>query len=108
MQTRSRTRKRTLDTAEETDEVLDIPEKLDFEDLDSGTKQKEPVNMEDRIVQADPALMDFSRPKIDDISQASFIRLFKLTPLKSSRALFRWCRILFLLEERQLKTPTCI
>ncbi|KAL8148985.1 hypothetical protein AgCh_006117 [Apium graveolens] len=67
MQTRSRTRKRTLDTAEETDEVLDISEKIDFEDSDSGTEQKEPVIMGDRIVQADPALMDFSWPKIDDI-----------------------------------------
>ena len=70
MQTRSRTRKRTLDTAEETDEVLDIPEKLDFEDSDSGTERKEPVNMGDRIVQADPALMDFYRPKIDDIQSS--------------------------------------
>ena len=70
MQTRSRARKRTLDIAEEKDEVLDTPEKLDFEDSDSGTEQKEPVNMGDRIVQADPALMDFSRPKIDDIQSS--------------------------------------
>ncbi|KAL8115927.1 hypothetical protein AgCh_022428 [Apium graveolens] len=67
IQTRSRTRKRTLDTAEETNEVLDIPEKIDFEDSDSGSEQKEPVIMGDCIVPADPALMDFSRPKIDDI-----------------------------------------
>jgi len=70
MQTRSRARKRTLDTAEEKDEVLDTPGKLDFEDSDSGTAQKEPVNMGDHIVQADPALMDFSRPKIDDIQSS--------------------------------------
>ena len=38
MQTRSRTRKRTLDTTEETNEVLDIPEKIDFEDSDSGSE----------------------------------------------------------------------
>ena len=50
MQTCSRTRKRTLDTAKETDEVLDIPEKIDFEDSDSGTEQKEPVIMGDCIV----------------------------------------------------------
>ena len=70
MQTRSRTRKRTLDTAEETDEVLGIPEKIDFEDSDTESEQKEPVIMGDRIVPADPALMDFSQPKIDDIQSS--------------------------------------
>ncbi|KAL8105545.1 hypothetical protein AgCh_029364 [Apium graveolens] len=72
MQTHSRTRKRTLDTAEETDSVLDIQEKIDFEDSDKESEQKEPVIMGDRIVQADPALMDFSRPKIDDIQSSIF------------------------------------
>jgi len=38
MQTRSRTRKRTLYTAEETDSVLDIPEKIDFEDSDKESE----------------------------------------------------------------------
>ncbi|KAL8089427.1 hypothetical protein AgCh_039037 [Apium graveolens] len=66
-QTRSRTRKRTLDTDEETDSVLDIPEKIDFEDSDKKSEKKEHVIMGDRIVPADPALMDFSQPKIDDI-----------------------------------------
>ncbi|KAL8148684.1 hypothetical protein AgCh_005879 [Apium graveolens] len=35
----SRTRKRTLDTAEERDSVLDIPEKIDFEDSDKESEQ---------------------------------------------------------------------
>ncbi|KAL8108518.1 hypothetical protein AgCh_024828 [Apium graveolens] len=59
-----------INTAEETDEVLGIPEKIDFEDSDTESEQKEPVIMGDRIVQADAALMDFSRPKIDDIQSS--------------------------------------
>ena len=50
MQTRSRTRKRNLDTAEETDTGLDFPEKIVFEDSDKESEKKEPVTMGDRIV----------------------------------------------------------
>ncbi|KAL8091927.1 hypothetical protein AgCh_034265 [Apium graveolens] len=53
--------------AEETDIALDSPEKIVFEDSNKESEKKEPEIMGDRLAQADPALMDFSRPKIDDI-----------------------------------------
>ena len=72
MLTRSRARKENLEKAEESDKALDNPEKIAFEDSDQESEMSEPETMDDRIVLVDPALMDFSRPKIDDI-QSSII-----------------------------------
>ncbi|PZO97542.1 MAG: hypothetical protein DI615_05200, partial [Gardnerella vaginalis] len=72
MLTRSRARKENLEKAEESVLALDNPEKVDFEDSDTESEHSEPETMGDHIVPVDTALMDYSRPKIDDI-QSSII-----------------------------------
>ena len=108
MLTRSRARKENLEKAEDSVLALDNPEKIDFEDSDTESENSEPETMGDHIVPVDTALMDYSRPKIDDIQSSIIHPAIEANNFEIKAGTLQMVQNSVLSEVQLLKIPTCI